>query len=281
MIQVDEKVLADIGKGFAIPARPELLIKMQELMSSDDPDLNEMADIISEDVALSATIIKTINSPLYGLARSISDIRKSVKYIGMVGIFSLVSSVLLKRQFDNNQNQKSFDNFWVDATLIANTVVYLGKQVKRKISSEKLFSIGLFHNCGIPVMALKYDDYEKVEEMAENTRSRNITDIEEEFFGVNHATIGYYVANSWRLPKDICQLILRHHEREFLDKLDGSSLQVEFALLKLAENILTQVKTFNDHPDWAYISDSVFTVLDIDEEDYQDFVEDITEQVEA
>ena len=278
MLNIDETVLADISKGFAIPARPDLLLKLQAIMAETYPNLNEMADAITEDVAMSATIIKTINSPLYGLARTISDIRKSVTYIGIQGIYSLVTSVLLKREFSQG-NEEVFDKFWQDSTNIANAMVYIGKQVGFSGTAEKLFSIGLFHDCGIPVLTLKYQNYPDVLELAEKTPSKTLTEIEERMYSVNHTTIGFYVASSWRLPKDICQLILRHHDRNFLQILDNSAIQSEFAILKMAENIIHQMKFFTDHPDWQYVYESVFTVLNIDEERYQDLVEDTSEQL--
>lgn len=276
MLNINDQVLADIGKGFAIPAQPSLLMKLQKVMAQEEPSLSELANIITEDVAIAATILKTINSPLYGLARTISDIRKSVAYIGIQGIYSLVTSILLKREF-NVSDQKLFDNFWQDATNIANAMVFIGKRVRYKGGAEKLFSIGLFHDCGIPVFTLKYNNYPDVLTLAETTPSKTLPEIEERIYDVNHATIGYYVASSWRLPKDMCELILRHHDRHFLLKLDNSLIQTEFAILKMAENIIHQYKYITDHPDWFYLKDSIFTVLNIDEDEYQDIVEDLTE----
>ena len=278
MLNVDEQVLADISKGFSIPARPDLLIKLQNIMAEESPNLNDIADAISEDVAMAAIILKTINSPLYGLARTVSDIRKSVKYIGIQGISSLVTSILLKREF-NQDHEDVFEKFWQNATNIANTMVYIGKKVGANSTAEKLFSIGLFHDCGIPVLTLKYNNYSDVLQLAEQTPSKALPEIEERIYAVNHATIGYYVATSWRLPKDICQLILRHHDRQLLAKLDNSIMQSEFAILKMAENIAHRIKYFTDYSDWAYVGESILTVLNIDEDQYQDIIEDVSEQL--
>lgn len=279
MLQIDENVLADIGRGFSVPAQPELLIKLQDLMSATEPDLNIIADTISKDVAVSATILKTINSPLYGLARSISDIKKSVRYIGLHGIKTLVTSSLIKQSFSQNKCSIALDDFWNNATNIANTAVFINNSLKQKMSSEKLFTLGLFHDCGIPVMAMKFVDYQATLEHAMITPSELLPEIEESIYQVNHATIGYYVASSWRLPKDICQLILLHHDREFLLKLDGSEQQRAFAILKMAENIVHLHKHFRDCADWSFIQDSVMTILDIDEEDIQDMIEDLSENL--
>jgi HD-like signal output (HDOD) protein len=274
MLEVDDKVLSDIRRGFSIPAQPSLLLKLQNIMAEDEPDLNILADVISQDVAVASIILKTINSPHYGLSRSISDIHKSVHYIGLNGIYSLVTNILIKSSFDQKDCSITLEGFWDNATHIANTCVHIGKSLKQSVSRDKLFSLGLFHDCGIPVMAMKYSDYNDTYELAYYDQTKTLPMIEDETFGVSHATIGYYVASSWRLPKDICQLILSHHDRGFL-KLKGSCDEnFYYAILKLAENIVHNHKHFRDAADWPYIQEMVFTLLDIDDDDYKDYFED-------
>ncbi len=274
MLEVDDKVLADIRRGFSVPAQPSLLLKLQKVMAEAEPNLNVLADTISQDVAVSSTILKTINSPLYGLSRSMSDIPKSVRYIGLNGINALITNTLIKRSFDQKDCNIALEEFWDNATNIANTCVHIGKSLKQAVSKDKLFSLGLFHDCGIPVMAMKYADYNETYELAHNTPSKTLPLIEDEAYGVNHATIGYYVASSWRLPKDICQLILTHHDRDFLHVENSRIQKFYYAILKLAENIVYNHKHFRDAADWPYIQEEVFTLLAIDEDDYQDYVED-------
>jgi HD-like signal output (HDOD) protein len=274
MLEVDDKVLADIRRGFSVPAQPSLLLKLQKVMAEAEPNLNVLADTISQDVAVASTILKTINSPLYGLSRSMSDIPKSVRYIGLDGINALITNTLIKRSFDQKDCNIALEEFWDNATNIANTCVHIGKSLKQAVSKDKLFSLGLFHDCGIPVMAMKYSDYNDTYELAHNTPSKTLPLIEDEAYGVNHATIGYYVASSWRLPKDTCQLILAHHDRDFLRVGNSRVQKFYYAILKLAENIVYNHKHFRDAADWPYIQEEVFTLLDIDEDDYQDYVED-------
>lgn len=277
MLQVDDSVIADIGKGFSVPAQPDLLLKIQQLMSDDDLDINVIAETISQDVAVSSKILKTVNSPIYGLSRTISDIQKAACYIGINGITSLVTNTLIKNTFAQSDCSIVLEDFWGNASNIANMCVFVGKQTKQKLSQDKLFSLGLFHDCGIPVMAMKYKDYPEIYEHAYKTPSETLTSIEESIYHVNHATLGYYVATSWRLPKDICELILCHHDRSYLEIINNNISQYYFAVLKMSENIVHNYTHFRDASDWAYVKDSVFTLLNFDEEIYQDIFEDSAE----
>lgn len=276
MIEVDSNVISDIRKGFYVPAQPKLLLDLQDLMAKEEPELNTIADTISQDVAVSATILKTINSPIYGLSRSISDIKKSVRYIGLTGINSLVTNTLIQRSFDQDSCSIALTEFWDNARNIANACVLIGKSLKQAVSYDKLFSLGLFHDCGIPVMAMKYNDYENTFKTSLEENSETLTKIEESIYHVNHATIGYYVATSWRLPKDICELILAHHDHQYILSNANRIQKFYYAILKLAENIVHLNKHKRNSNDWACLEDSILELLGVKYTDYQQLIEQVS-----
>ncbi len=52
-----------------------------------------------------------------------------------------------------------------------------------------------------------------------------MTQIEDNYYQTNHASVGYFVARTWNLPQTLCELILRHHEPDFLQENDASKEQ--------------------------------------------------------
>jgi len=272
MLLVDDKVLEDIGRGFSIPAQPKLLKQLQHLIAQDEPELNLIAKTISQDVAVSAAVIKTINSPIYGLSRTVSDIPKSVRYIGLDNIITLVTGSLLKQTFKQEDSSIALEEFWVNSTQIANMCVQIGDSLKQAISKDILFSLGLFHDCGIPVMAMKYKNYHKTFEQALKYPEHAITTIEDKIYKANHATIGYYVATSWRLPKEICSLILAHHERDFLDNASSRLQMFYYSILKMAENIIHLRNNQTDSPDWPFLKDKILDLLAISDNKYVELI---------
>ena len=65
LIDLDNKKLASAVSSFQVPAKPQILIDIQKLMAEDEPDIDKIALLISNDVGLSSAILKVINSPLY------------------------------------------------------------------------------------------------------------------------------------------------------------------------------------------------------------------------
>ena len=277
MLIVDQSVLDDISRGFSVPAQPKLLLELLKLMADTNPDINAISNAISKDIAVSAAILKTINSPLYGLGRTVTDIKMSVNYIGIFGVVMLVTGSLLKKSFDPKNCSINLDDFWQFTSDIASVAMVIGQRYKPEIANDKFFSLGLFHACGVPVMAMKYDDYQQILDDGLTTPELELTAVEEAHYGFNHTTIGYYVASSWRLPKDVCQIILQHHERSFLDKLNGSEGQDLFAVLKFCEHLMSLKYLERPSTDWPYVEEKVLAILSIDEKALQALITEFTD----
>ena len=62
MFLIDNKTLLEIKEGYHIPAKPELLTKIQQLHTDQQYDVQEAANIVMKDVELSGDILKAINS---------------------------------------------------------------------------------------------------------------------------------------------------------------------------------------------------------------------------
>lgn len=277
MLIVDQSVLDDIGRGFSVPAQPKLLLELLKLMADTNPDINAISKAISKDIAVSAAILKTINSPLYGLGRTVTDIKMSVNYIGIYGVVMLVTGSLLKKSFDPKSCSIDLEDFWQITSDIASAAMLIGQRYKPQIVNDKFFSLGLFHACGVPVMAMKYDDYQELLDKALTSPELALTAVEEQHYSVNHATIGYYVASSWRLPKDVCQIILQHHERDFLNVLNGTQGQDLFAVLKLSEQLISLKHSDCASADWPYVQEKVCKILAIDEDTLEILVTEFTD----
>ena len=277
MLVVDQSVLDDIGRGFSVPAQPKLLLELLKIMSEANPNINDISHVISKDIAVSAAILKTINSPRYGLGRTVTNIKMSVNYIGIFGVVMLVTGSLLKKSFDPKNCSINLEKFWQVTSDIASAATLLGQRYKPQIANDKFFSLGLFHACGVPVMAMKYDDYQQLLDKALTTPEIALTELEEQHYGVNHATIGYYVASSWRLPKDVCRIILQHRDRNFISELNGSQEQDLFAVLKLSEQLVSMKYSDCSSADWPYVQENVCKVLAIDEDILQSLVSEFTD----
>lgn len=275
MFNLDEEKISVGVSGFQVPVKPEILTSIDLLMAQQEPNIEKIAGLISSDVGLSASILKIINSPMYGMNRRISKIKQAVMMLGLKTINSLVTAILLKQSF-SGKSSISLERFWDDANDIANAMIFIGSKVKTKIPVEMLYTIGLFHDCGIPLLALKYENYKDVLIEA-NTSDESFITVEEKHYQTNHAVLGYYVSSSWHLPKEICQLILQHHDTRYLLSNIDYEYKIAFAALKAAENMVERAKRFQYSEGWQESEELILDVLGLSVVDYADLDADFAE----
>ena len=58
--------IESILKGITIPSPSQIIADLQMEMAMSEPDLNEMANMISKDPGLAGGVLKILNSPFYG-----------------------------------------------------------------------------------------------------------------------------------------------------------------------------------------------------------------------
>jgi HD-like signal output (HDOD) protein len=248
----DDKKIAAVVSSFQIPVKPQILTELQSLLDEVEPDIDKVAKLISTDVGLSSSILKIINSPFYGMKRKISRIKQAVMIVGLKTINGLVTALLLKSCFKGS-SCISLERFWDDSLDIANAMAFIGNKVQSTIPIDTLYTIGLFQNCGIPLLAIKFSDYKDLLIQA-NSLGVNSIELEEQKYQTNHAVLGYYVACSWHLPKEICLIIL-----------------------KLAEYMVEKEKRLKISPEWEAVKESVLDILGLTSVDFEELEDNFSE----
>lgn len=279
MLYLDDDILDHVKSGFHIPPKPAILDELQRIIGSDSPALETIGNIVATDVGVSSTILKTINSPFFGMARSISDVKQAVFFLGAANILNLVTAEKLKQAMVGD-SCISLERFWDTATDIANAMTYMGKKVETDVPLEDLHAIGLFHDIGIAAMSIKYDDYLDSLTEANSDSGKRLSELEDEKYNTTHTVVGYYLASSWQLPKQICECILHHHDMDYLDTVSNNEVQkINFAILKTAENTIEKIRRFHDTKDWQDISEKTMEYTGFTSVELDDIEEDLTEML--
>ena len=277
MIAITQDVIDHVAEGFSIPSMPKILIEVQRICADENGEISDLATLIATDIGLSSAILKTINSPLYGMNRAISDISQAVMLLGMGSVSTLIAGILIKQSFQGEAAIR-FERLWDNASIVAETMVYIGQNIDDKIPPENLYTAGLFHDCGIAAMSMRFSStYLETLLLANEDHSKTQVEHEEAMHNSNHAVVGYFISAGWKLPKDICQVILNHHEGDFLKSNKDHMENLVYATLKVADNIVSSTKRNQNIEGWDEIQQVCFETLGIDEHKYHDLSEDLAE----
>jgi HD-like signal output (HDOD) protein len=261
-------------KGFAIPPRPQVLISLSEEMNKEEPDLKLIARQVGSDVGLSAAVLKTVNSPFFGLKKKISSVTQAVSLLGLKSVDRLITSIMLRASFVSEN--RTLEHFWDSAEKAAGIAAHIASSLPRG-PRDDAYSFGLFHNAGIPILNQRYPDYMHTLRMAAEVGNRSITELEDERHAVNHATLGYLVAKAWFLPPAICEGILRHHDPSVFDDHDEISPQALtlIAITYLAEHLNDEYLLLGCHSQWDQMREKVLDHLGFLDAEYLNLKEEV------
>ena len=269
--KINLKDAGDVLKGVSIPPRPQLLIDIREVL----PDIRKVAQLIQTDQGVSAGVLKAINSPLYGLARRITSIQHAVMMLGLDNVINIVSSLLLRAAIGSNLNPATLEKYWSTTTDTAVAAASLTKQL-RVASIDKAYMLGLFHNCGMPMLMKKFPDYMDSLIISYGSKGMSLTDYEDGHYETNHAIAGYFVCRYWLLPTDICKVIRDHHSLNCLtfdEKTTDHEYTTLLAILKMAEHIAglhNWLGSNNEDHEWDAIKKNLLNYIGLSESDFDD-----------
>lgn len=233
-----EKILGTIS----LPPCPAILLDIMSEARKEEPDFNRIAGLVGNDAGLSASVLKLVNSPAFRRSNNIGSIPQAVAVLGLKKVMLAVNTLSLRSSVATAKpSTKAFlEKFWDKSSFTAEVAAMLAK-VFPGISAEDAYTIGLFHDSGIPILMQRFPDH-PFDESLRDSDWGNIHRNEENKLGTNHAVVGNLLARNWGLPANICQTILHHHDTSiFTDQSHQASDEVRSftALLILAEHMVS------------------------------------------
>ena len=143
-----ENLLTVVLASEDLPTLPAVASRLVTLTSREDATLSDVADLVSQDIALSANILRVANSAFYGFPQQIGSISQAVSMLGTNAIQSLALSFsLLSMEKGRSDNPFDFDAFWERSLASAGTAKLILAKVP-EANSEEIFVSALLQNLG-------------------------------------------------------------------------------------------------------------------------------------
>lgn len=257
--------------GIYIPPQPGLIDQIETCGA----DLEAIGEVISVDPGVSAAVIKIVNSPVFGLGNKIGSIPQAVVMLGVERVTSILKTLLLRKSMAHIDSRMDMNLFWQTSVSIACVASTICRQLNLAMADEA-YTLGLFHNCGVPVMAARYSNYQKVMEFSYSREDGRITSEEFANFGVHHAAAGYRISRVWNLPKVIALAVKNHHsvDRVLDDQsIENPTLKTLLCVLKMAENMVNLPEKLAQSDvdfEWEKIGGKVLEFSGLSEYDFED-----------
>lgn len=197
-----------------LPSFPPVVQEVLKFLDDRNSDARTVAALISKDAAISAKLLRLVNSAFYGLRAEVTTISHAVALLGLDQLRLLLVGVALLEQgrARNPHLDQVRKILWEHSFASANWAQQLAKAT-RYTPVEEAAVAALLHDVG--KIALAAVDPKLLLQAMRQSVSERIPSpqTEERLLGFNHVETGKLIADRWRLPHTVRNAITFHHHQ--------------------------------------------------------------------
>jgi len=201
-----------LGSAPCLPSLSSIESALKELLSADQRYTTQIAEIIRRDPSLTSRLLHLVNSVYYGLANPIKNIEEAVFFLGVRQIRQLAMVTPIIEDFQKLTQDRRFPwrQFWrhcIGTALLTRELVDLVELPE----GESDYVSGLIHDVGKIVMSAVFPVHFHEIYYAQPDPGAELTDIERNILGMDHAELGALYLQKQRLPDIFVQVAQFHH----------------------------------------------------------------------
>lgn len=220
---------------------PDVCLRVKEMVEDTSYSAADIGKVVSKDAALTARLLKIVNSAFYQFPSKIETVSRAVTIVGNRELRDLVFAATVAGIFEKVSSELiDIESFWRHA-------VYTGifsRIIARKcrvLHNERLFVAGLMHDIGRLVIAYKLP--EQCREILQIMKCNQIPlhEAEQAVLGFDHAQVGAELMKAWSLPLSHQAAARNHHNPESIQ-----DYSLESSIVYLA-NVITELAETGEH----------------------------------
>jgi HD-like signal output (HDOD) protein len=201
------KIVGAIGQ---VPSLSITYTSLTEAVRNPDASVDRVAEIIEQDVGMSAKVLQLVNSAFFGLAQRVTTLQAAVGYLGMETIKNLALA------------SEAFRVFMPHPKIPLSECEAIQRHAHRSAAIAAMLPLepaqrdstvvaALLHDVGSLVLAATMPDAFCEARALAGKRGCKVFEAEEELLGTSHAEIGAYLLGLWGLPNIAVEAIAHHH----------------------------------------------------------------------
>jgi two-component system cell cycle response regulator len=274
---VDTTLLNAIINSEALPSMPVVAFKVLELCRQEDIELDDVAEVIAKDPALTAKMLKVSNSSMFGMSKKVGTLDQAMKVLGLRTVkimalgFSLVDS--LKQDSGIGFDYPGYWRRSMSTAVAARQIAERSGDVRR----DEAFVGGML--CDIGMMAVeRHPDgiYRPVVELLRRDGGR-IHEVEMSLLGITHAQLSALMLAKWSMPELLCHAVDGHHGYGFSESQGRTKVLsgILWAASEIAELFCGDIAT--EH--FEQVREHMLSIVGITPQALDDVMNELNDQV--
>jgi putative nucleotidyltransferase with HDIG domain len=204
---ISEKLVEEID---SLPRFPEAIVSLQKKIAEPDTEISDIARDVAMDPALTADLLKEVNSVAFMLPKRVDNIAEAVKLVGLRGLNNLLYKYGAQQVLGGESAETK--SLWEHSYRTAYYAFHLARSVtKRRDILDDVYAGGILHDMGKIIFSSTHP--EMINRIEQFCRDKGIPSelFEDLSSGLNHAEIGGRIARKWNFPDALVNAIEYHH----------------------------------------------------------------------
>jgi len=203
---VFDKIIEDHRE---LSSLPQVLLEVIRVANDPGASAGDLAGIAMKDPGLTARLLRVANSSYYSPAREISSINQAVVTMGMRAVVAVALTSSIYNMVEGIETTIDRKRFWRHSLETALACRLLARSVDYE-QAEEAFVAGLLHEIGLLVLEASFTDtYREIWSRVEN--GEPLVTVETACLGTDHARVGQFLLDQWRVPSAIGAAVGSHH----------------------------------------------------------------------
>ncbi len=210
MYRVPSVILNSI-ESLQLPPIPQILLQFLRLVEDDSTSIEDLAILVGQDPSLSARILTVANSPAVWRGVEAKNLTQCLVNLGTRLSRTLAACLIVQNFFSPTIDRRRYNlsGFWKHSLLLAETTRAIASGTNYA-DVEEAYLAGLLHDVGELLLlcgvGTRYGAL-----LAASRDEPALRDAERENLQTDHAVIGAWLVDQWRLSSFMADAILFHH----------------------------------------------------------------------
>ncbi len=210
-----DRVRVGIEELQALPTLPAVALRVMELARVPETPIETLAQLIERDPALSAAILRVVNSAFYERPQPVSSVQRALVVLGVAEVRRICLVVAVFKAFPVRPGHAGLDRklFWQHSAACGVAARRLCELLQTPHDGEE-FTAGLLHDVGKLILDLCFPESYREAVAITHRDGCSMAQAERAVFDSDHAQVGAWLAERWKLPDELTAAIRWHHSPE-------------------------------------------------------------------
>jgi putative nucleotidyltransferase with HDIG domain len=199
-----DRLVALAGGVGTLPSCPKAFQEISSCLRKPNASVADAARIIRCDVAMTANLMKLVNSAFFGSRREITSVDRAVAYLGLDTVAALaLGHSLFQSGGSSERGGVNLEELWrhsLQTATAARAIALVEKLPPAR--ADEAFLAGMLHDVGRVVYATR---------STPKTGDRGSNEDSADEMNLRHAELGAYLLGLWGFPSHIVAAVALHH----------------------------------------------------------------------